>query len=258
MPTPQRARRPRYVSGVSAFNFVSRTPGSASGSVIAPAMLISSFANKGRDVALFYFLRHGETEWNAEGRWCGCTDVPLSNEGRRQAQLLALRMKPILVEALYSSPLGRALETARLVGQAVGREPWVDQRLIELNYGAWEGRTFEEVKRTMPALYQAWDADPAHVAPPEGETGVQLIERVTPFLAELAQKYQRGNVVVVCHRTVCRLIACHIMGVALFEYRHRVAMENAALNILETREGKWHVVTLNDTSHLTTPPAPLT
>jgi len=205
-------------------------------------------------MALFYFLRHGETEWNAGGRWCGRTDVPLSDVGRRQAESLARRMKTISVEALYSSPLVRALETARMVGQAIGLEPWVDQRLVELNYGAWEGRPFEEVKRTMPAVYQAWDADPAHVAPPEGETGLQLIERVTPFLAELAQKYQHGNVVVVCHRTVCRLLACHIMGVPLSEYRHRVAMENGALNIFETREGKWHVVKLNDTSHLATPP----
>ena len=205
-------------------------------------------------MALFYFLRHGETEWNAGGRWCGRTDVPLSDVGRRQAESLARRMKTISVEALYSSPLVRALETARMVGQAIGLEPWVDQRLVELNYGAWEGRPFEEVKRTMPAVYQAWDADPAHVAPPEGETGLQLIERVTPFLAELAQKYQHGNVVVVCHRTVCRLLACHIMGVPLSEYRHRVAMENGALNIFETREGKWHVVNLNDTSHLATPP----
>jgi len=203
-------------------------------------------------MALFYFLRHGETAWNAEGRLCGSTDVPLSDVGRRQAQLLALRLKPILVDALYSSPLGRALETARVIGEAIGREPVVDRRLAELNYGAWEGRTFEEIQRATPAIYRAWDADPGTMAPPEGESGVQLIERVTPFLVELAQRHLHGNVVVVCHKTVCRLLACHIMGVPLSEYRRRVAMENAALNIFETREGKWHVVALNDTSHLST------
>ena len=106
-------------------------------------------------MALFYFLRHGETAWNAEGRLCGRTDVPLSDVGRRQAQLLAWRLQPIPVEALYSSPLERALETARLIGQAVGREPVVDQRLAELNYGAWEGRTFEEIKRTTARISTA-------------------------------------------------------------------------------------------------------
>ena len=204
-------------------------------------------------MAIFYFLRHGEAAWNAEGRLCGSTDVPLSDAGRRQAQLLALRLQPIPVDALYSSPLQRALETARLIGEAVGREPGVDQRLAELNYGAWEGRTFEEIKRTETALYRAWDADPANLAPPNGETGVHLIERVTPFLADVAQRHQSGNVVVVCHKTVCRLLACHIMGLPIGEYRRRIPMENAALNIFETVEGNWRVVALNDTSHLSTP-----
>jgi probable phosphoglycerate mutase len=164
-------------------------------------------------------------------------------------------MKSILIDALYSSPLSRALETARVIGEAVGCEPVVDHRLAELNYGAWEGRTFEEIQRPTPAAYRAWDVDPANLAPPEGESGVHLIERVTPFLVEVAQRHPTGNVAVVSHKTVCRLLACHIMGVPLSEYRRRVPMENAALNIFESREGRWHVVALNDTSHLSSPPA---
>ena len=204
-------------------------------------------------MAFFYFLRHGENAWNAEGRLCGTTDVPLSDVGRRQAQLLAQRLQPIPIGALYSSPLSRALESARLIGKALGREPVVDRRLAELNYGAWEGKTYEEIQRATPAIYRAWDRDPATMSPPEGESGVQLVERVTPFLADVAQRHQEGNVVVVCHRTVCRLLACHIMGVPLCEYRRRIPMDNAALNVFETREGRWRVVTLNDISHLSTP-----
>jgi broad specificity phosphatase PhoE len=206
-------------------------------------------------MALFYFLRHGETEWNAEGRLCGHTDVPLSDVGRRQARLLAQRLKPIVVEVLYSSPLVRALETAGVVGQALGREPVTDARLMELSYGAWEGRTLAEIQRATPDVYRDWVTDPARFAPPGGESGEQLIERVKPFLAEVAERHQSGNVVVVGHRTLCRLIACHIMGVPLAEYRQRIPMDNAALNIFETREGKWRVVALNDTSHLASPAA---
>jgi broad specificity phosphatase PhoE len=201
-------------------------------------------------MALFYFLRHGETAWNAQGRLCGSTDIPLSDVGRRQAHLLARRVKQILVDALYSSPLRRALESARVIGKAIGHEPVEDRRLAELNYGTWEGRTFEEIQLTTPAIYRAWEKDPGNLAPPKGESGVQLIERVMPFLGEMAQRHQSGNVVVVCHKTVCRLLACHIMGTPLSEYRRRLVMENAALNIFETREGNWRVVTLNDTSHL--------
>src|ERR1039458_9457952 len=141
--------------------------------VIAPAMLISLLENSRRSMALFYFIRHGETEWNAAGRLCGRTDVPLSDAGRRQAQLLALRLKPIPFAALYSSPLRRALETASILGHAIEREPVADFRLVELSYGAWEGRTYEESKRANPDVYRAWERDPGSVAPPEGESGEQ-------------------------------------------------------------------------------------
>jgi len=201
-------------------------------------------------MALFYFLRHGETEWNVEGRFCGRTDVPLSDAGRRQARLLAQRLKPVLVDLLYSSPLRRALETARLIGEAIGREPIVDPRLTELNYGTWEGLSLEEIKRAGPATFQAWEKDPGSLAPPEGESGVQLIERVMPFLGDLAERHPGGNAMVVCHKTVCRLLACHFMGVPLAEYRQAVRVDNAALNIFEMREGIWRVAGLNDTSHL--------
>lgn len=207
-------------------------------------------------MARFYFLRHGETAWNAQGRLCGRTDVPLSDEGRRQAQLLALRLRPISVDALYSSPLSRALETACLIGQALGLEPVMDNRLAELNYGTWEGRTFEEIERGTPVAYKAWEGDPAHLAPPQGESGMELIQRVMPFLVEAAQHHKQGNVVVVCHKTVCRLLACHILGVPLTEYRRRITVDNAAVNILEAVEGGWRVMTLNDTCHLTPPTAP--
>ena len=204
-------------------------------------------------MARFYFIRHGETEWNAAGRLCGRADVPLSEVGRRQAELLAVRLKAIPVTALYSSPARRALETASILGRAIGREAVVDSRLVELSYGAWEGKTYEESRHSSPDVYRAWELDPAAVAPPEGESGAQLVDRVNPFLAEVAQRHPTGDVVVVCHRTLCRLIACHVMGVPLAEYRKRIPMDNAALNIFETQEGQWSVVAINDTSHLSNP-----
>ncbi len=201
-------------------------------------------------MALYYFVRHGETEWNAEGRLCGRTDVPLSEVGRRQAQLLAKRLQSLPVEALYSSPLQRALETANIIGVAIRLDPMPDPRLMELSYGTWEGSTSAECRRTDPENYRAWEMDPAAVAPPGGESGEQLVGRVRPFLADLAQKHPTGNVVVVCHRTVCRLLSCYIMGAPLSEYRKRIPMDNAALNIFEEREGKSRVMAINDTSHL--------
>jgi broad specificity phosphatase PhoE len=204
-------------------------------------------------MAVFYFARHGETVWNAERRLCGRTDAPLSDAGRRQARLLATRLKAISFEALYASPLQRARETASIVGTAIERVPTVDLRLVELSYGAWEGRTSAEVKLASAEAYSAWEANPAAIAPPEGESGEQLIERLKPFLADVAQRHRNGNVAVVCHRTVCRLMACHLIGIPLPEYRQRIPMDNAALNIFETHGAEWRVVALNDSSHLVTP-----
>jgi broad specificity phosphatase PhoE len=198
----------------------------------------------------FYFVRHGETEWNAAGRLCGRADVPLSTIGEEQARLLAERLKPIQFEALYSSPLRRAVETAAIVGGAITLGTRIDPRLIELSYGAWEGKTQEQSRILTPEIFERWERDPEVVSPPSGESGEQLIERVKPFLAELPEKHPTGNVLVVCHRTLCRLIVCYFKGIPLAEYRQRVPMDNAALNIFEWSAGHWSVLAVNDTAHL--------
>ena len=201
-------------------------------------------------MALVYFLRHGETAWNAAGRLCGRTDVPLSAAGRQQARALARRLKPLAVEALYSSPLARSLETARVIGRALGLQPILDDRLVELNYGDWEGKTVSEIQSTDGEAFRAWVANPADKAPPGGETGQGLVRRVASFLDQLMLQPPRGNVVVVCHKTVCRLTVCHVLGLPLNDYRRRLAMDNAAINILQPAEQGWRLVRMNDTSHL--------
>jgi alpha-ribazole phosphatase len=201
-------------------------------------------------MGLFYLVRHGETEWNAEGRFCGRTDVPLSEAGRRQARSLAERLKPLPFLALYSSPLERALETARLISQRFGLEPILDERLVELNYGQWEGRTLAEIMKNDPETFQAWDADPAQVAPPGGETGLEAQQRVVSFLDFLAARHPQGHVLVVFHKTVCRLAICHALGMSPSEYRRRLILNNAALSIIQPQSYGWQLITFNDTSHL--------
>jgi probable phosphoglycerate mutase len=201
-------------------------------------------------MGLFYLLRHGETEWNAEHRICGRSDVPLSEAGRRQARTLAVRLKSIAFEGLYSSPLRRAIETANLISEVIGLEPVVDERLTELDYGEWEGKTLAEVEKNYAGTFRAWDADPGEVAPPGGETGLEAQQRIVPFLDSLAERHPQGHVAAVSHKTVCRLAVCHILGMCASEYRRRLAMENAALSIIQSRKDGWQLITFNDTSHL--------
>ena len=201
-------------------------------------------------MGLFYLVRHGESAWNAENRLCGRSDVPLSENGRRQAQSLAERLRPIPFEALYSSPLKRAFETARLISESIGLEPIPDERLVELDYGQWEGRTFAEVAESDPEAFRAWVADPAQFAPPGGESGLEAQRRIISFLDCLAAKRLRGNVLVAFHKTVCRLAICHALGVAPSEYRRRLVLRNAALSIIQPRPDGWQLIVFNDISHL--------
>jgi probable phosphoglycerate mutase len=205
-------------------------------------------------MGLFYLVRHGETEWNAENRFCGRTDVPLSEAGRRQAKSLAKRLKPIPFEALYSSPLERALETARLISESSGLEPILEERLVELDYGQWEGKTLAEIMKNHPKAYQAWDANPAEVAPPGGESGLEAQQRVVSCLDSLAARHPQGHVLVVLHKTVCRLAICHVLGMSPSEYRRRLIVDNAALSIIRGRAHDWQLITFNDTSHLSACP----
>ena len=201
-------------------------------------------------MGLFYLLRHGETKWNAENRICGRSDVPLSEAGRRQAKRLAERLRPISFEALYSSPLKRAVDTARFISERIGLEPVVDDRLVELDYGQWEGKTLEEIRKNDPKTLRAWEADPGRVAPPGGESGLEVQQRVVSFLNSLAAKHRKGQVAVVFHKTVCRLAICHVLGVSASDYRRRLIMENAALSIIQARQDGWQLITYNDISHL--------
>ena len=201
-------------------------------------------------MGFFYLVRHGETEWNAENRMCGRSDIPLSEAGRRQAEALAERLKLIPLEALYSSPLKRALQTARSISELTGLQPIPDERLVELDYGEWEGKSLGDILRREPETYRAWDADPAQVAPPGGETGFAAQQRIVSFLDSLAARHPQGQVLVVFHKTVCRLAICHVLGMSPSDYRRRLIMENAALSIIQPREDGWQLITYNDTSHL--------
>jgi broad specificity phosphatase PhoE len=203
-------------------------------------------------MADFYFVRHAESAWNAENRLCGRTDTPLSAEGRTQAEQLAERFRGFHPDAFYMSPLERARETAEIIARGIGLTPTVDERLTEINYGAWEGKTFEGVMQQDAELYRLWDADPAAVAPPDGESGAQALARVTPFLEELVARHpsERARILVVTHKTVCRLVACHVLGLPPSEYRRRLTMDNAAVNIFRRDEKGWRLALLNDTSHL--------
>jgi probable phosphoglycerate mutase len=161
------------------------------------------------------FIRHGETNWNRNGRLQGQYDVPLNAKGRDQASSAGRLLQQFGVAsfAFFASPLQRARETMLRVRAACNLKPFeaytVDDRLKELTFGRWEGLTWPEIRATDPQAVQQRRLDTWHFVPPEGESYAMLRERVEPWLGAL-----NGSAVVVAHGGIARVFLVELGGVA--------------------------------------------
>ena len=156
---------------------------------------------------MIVFVRHGETVPNREGRLLGWVDAPLTEVGRRQAEQLAARLRDLAPAAVVSSPLGRARETAAPIAAAVGGEVEIDDRLIEIDYGEWDGRPLVELPSDVVARWRR-DAD---FAPPGGESLRRVGGRVAGFCEERLGR--DGVVVAVSHVSPIKAAVCWTLGV---------------------------------------------
>jgi broad specificity phosphatase PhoE len=159
---------------------------------------------------VIWLARHGQTAYNHERRFQGHLAVPLNDTGREQAHALAREAAQREWAALWCSPLERALQTARIVGAAIGIEPHPDARFAETDTGEWTGRSFDEMEAEDPAGFACFmRADPAW-AFPGGESYVQQGDRIQAGLADVRAGAQPA--LVVCHRGVMRLAITHARG----------------------------------------------
>ncbi len=150
-------------------------------------------------------VRHGATEWNENGLVQGHSDVPLSDRGR--AEVARWRLPPALAGfALVSSPLARAVETARLIAG----EPEIEPRLMEMSWGAWEGRTLPDLRAELGDLMTAWEAKGLHFRAPGGESPSDVQHRLEPWLAERARR--RRATLAICHKGVIRALYALAVG----------------------------------------------
>lgn len=172
-----------------------------------------------------YLIRHGETAWNADNnRYCGRTDIPLTEKGLKQAETVRQQLAGIKWDGVFSSPLQRAHTTAQI---ASGTTVVKDDRLIEADFGMWEGKTKEEFLAENAQLWTNWMNDPAkNRAGGTGETGAEIVQRVDDFFQSLQKQYSSGNFLVAAHNGVNRLYLSHKLGMPLSNYR-RFFMENA-------------------------------
>ena len=194
-------------------------------------------------------VRHGETDWNATGRIQGQSDTPLNAAGYEQARRAAQRLAREPVQALYSSDLARAFQTATIIGQALGLTVVTSPRLRERRYGVWEGLTSAEIQARYPEQFAEWRARSTDFAPPQGETRSQLLARALAELQTIARRHAREVVVVVTHGGFCYVLIDHILG-SVDGDRREFTFGNASIHTLEVTGDRWSVISVNETAHL--------
>jgi broad specificity phosphatase PhoE len=208
------------------------------------------------DPCWLYLIRHGATENNRadpprlQGRR---TDPGLSDEGHHQARQTGRFLAEFPVDAVYSSPLLRARQTAEAIAEPHGLCVQVVEALIEVDVGAWEGRSWEEIQQTDPEAYHAFMTD-ATVNPYLGGEDLRtVLDRAAPAFQQLVADNPGRLIVTVAHNVVNRAYLAHRMGIPVARYRS-IPQDNCGLTLLCYREGQMKVVTINGVFHLN--PAP--
>jgi broad specificity phosphatase PhoE len=195
-------------------------------------------------------VRHGETDSNKANLALGRDDVELNESGRWQAQRVADALQSQPIAAAYSSPLRRALDTARAIAERHHLAVEVDQGLIEMDIGEMEGLTFQQVRERYPQFLQLWLGGRAAYEPmPGGERLVDVQDRAWQALDRICGSWTQETVVVVTHNFVLLAILCRVLGLDLADFR-RLRHSVAAVSVLQVQNGQMTVLGLNDTCHL--------
>jgi broad specificity phosphatase PhoE len=204
------------------------------------------------DTCLLFLLRHGATANNLmrppklQGRG---VDLPLSDEGRLQAERAARVLAQQTLAAVYSSTLVRAQETAAIIARHHQRAVTTDERLVEVDVGRWEMRSWVDIALEEPEAYRLFQEDPGAHGYAGGENLRQVRERVAPAIEQRLAAHLGEQIVVVGHNVVNRAYLAGVLELPLARARH-LHQENCGLNILEYRAGQTKLVTLNAVGHL--------
>lgn len=194
-------------------------------------------------------VRHGETEWNVQGRYQGQVDTDLSPRGREQGQKLAAALKDLPIDRFFAGPLKRAYETAEMCAAYHHLPVTADERLTEIAHGTWEGRYSEDIAKTDGPLLEAWHKAPETVTMPEGESLEDVRVRVRAAFDDYAARFDGETILVAAHDAVNKAIIIDLLGMSLSRF-WQVKQDNTCVNVLEYENGTWRVVTLNSTAHL--------
>jgi probable phosphoglycerate mutase len=197
-----------------------------------------------------YLVRHGQTDYSLQNRFCGSIDPPLNQVGLAMADALAASYGTTPWAAIYASPRLRTRQTAAPTAEVAKVPIQVEDGLREIAYGEWEGRAEAEVAATEPERFHAWAAHPGRVAPPGGETAVEIAARALAAVEAIRARHTEGRVLVVSHKATLRVLLCALLGIDVDLFRARIAQRVCAVSIVELKSSGPLLQVLGDTSHL--------
>jgi broad specificity phosphatase PhoE len=194
-------------------------------------------------------VRHGETDWNTEQVFRGRIDVPLNQVGLSQAEAVGHFLKGRDLDALFSSPLKRAFETARMLAKGRNLEIVAEEGLIDINFGLWQGMSHQKVREDFKDLYSRWISEPHKVIFPEGESLREVSARSQKVLDTIVKNNPGRTVVLVSHRVINKVLLCSVLGLKLSHFWN-IRQDTCAVNCFEYKKGNYYLTLLNDTCHL--------
>jgi broad specificity phosphatase PhoE len=197
-----------------------------------------------------YLIRHGQTEFSRENRFCGSSDPPLTPAGQAMAEAFAKAYASTPWEAIYTSPMVRACQTAELLARLTRMSPTIEDGLKEIAYGEWEGLRQEEVKARWPEAFAYWVADVASRGTPGGETAFHVAARAMRVVEGIRTRHESGNALIVSHKATLRIITCALLGLDVRLFRERIAQPVAAVTMFTLANGTAQLAVLGDRSHL--------
>lgn len=199
-----------------------------------------------------YLIRHGETEWNRDGRWQGHADIPLTEHGRRQARALARRLvdEGVRFDHIYASDLSRAFETAKIIAQALEMPLHPLPDLREIDVGSWSGLTRTQIMAQFSGAFETV----FHA--PDGESREVFGERVAGALLSLAAKHPGATLAIVSHGGVVRSMLHYLYSLNRQGDQPVPLIGNTSITEVRLDAGGWHIARINDVAHVEGEQAP--
>jgi broad specificity phosphatase PhoE len=195
-------------------------------------------------------IRHGETDWNKDRVFRGQMDMRMNAMGIAQADATAEALKGVVFDAIFSSPLKRALVTSRRIAKPHEIEVRVSDGFSDMHFGSWQGLTEAQVEERNAPMLRKWKTSPAHFRPPGGESTKKVWKRVNSQLREILFTCGTGTVVIVSHRVPLKMMTAYLLNKKRGDI-HMIKHDPCAMSVFRVRnKDDREVVRLNDTSHL--------